>query len=164
MSRGRAPIVLQPGAGTTIEGPVGGPLTFKVRGEQSNGKLAVLENAIPPGQGPPMHTHANEDEAWYVLDGELRFVLDGTESRLPAGSFVFVPSGATYTFQNVGGQPARILVIFTPAGLETFFERVTQLSAGNDVLDAYAGIGREFGLDVVGPPLAAESRGLPRSQ
>src|SRR5947209_15217596 len=69
----RAPIVLQPGAGPTIEGPVGGPLTFNVRGEQSNGKLAVLENVLPPGEGPPVHTHTNEDEAWYVLDGELRF-------------------------------------------------------------------------------------------
>jgi hypothetical protein len=78
------PIVLQPGAGPTIEGPVGGPLTYKVRGEQSNGRLAVLENAIPAGGGPPVHTHANEHEAWYVLEGELRFMVDAEESRLPA--------------------------------------------------------------------------------
>jgi quercetin dioxygenase-like cupin family protein len=154
-----APIVLQPGAGPTIEGPVGGPLTFKVRGEQSNGKVAVLENELPPGEGPPVHTHANEDEAWYVLEGELRFRVDAEEWTLPAGSFVFVPSGTTYAFQNIGAQPARILVIFTPAGLETFFERVAEIPGGPDVLEAYKGIGREFGVDVVGPPLAHEERG-----
>jgi pimeloyl-ACP methyl ester carboxylesterase/quercetin dioxygenase-like cupin family protein len=149
-----APIVWQPGAGPTIEGPVGGPLTFKLRGEQSNGKLAVLENVLPPGEGPPVHTHANEDEAWYVLEGELRFIADAEESKLPAGSFVFVPSGTTYTFQNVGVQPARILVILTPAGLEPFFERVAEIPGDTDILAAYRNIGRGFGVDVVGPPLA----------
>jgi hypothetical protein len=44
-------VVLGPNDGTRIEGPVGGPLTFKVRGEQTNGVLAALENVIPPGQG-----------------------------------------------------------------------------------------------------------------
>lgn len=151
------PIILRPGEGATIEGPVGGPLTFKVRGEQSNGKLAVLENALPPGEGPPVHTHANEDESWYVLEGELRFIVDAKESELPAGSFVFVPSGTTYSFQNVGAEPARILVIFTPAGLETFFERVAEIPGGTDVLEAYKTVGREFGVDVVGPPLAVQS-------
>lgn len=148
------PIVLQPGEGPTVEGPVGGPLTFKLRGEQSNGKVAVLENALPPGQGPPVHTHAYEDEAWYVLEGELRFVVEAEEWTLPAGSFVFVPRGATYTFQNVGAHPARMLVIFTPAGLEAFFERVAAIPGDTDVLDAYRSVGRRFGVDVVGPPLA----------
>lgn len=148
-----SPIVLQPGEGPTVEGPVGGPLTFKVRGEHSHGKLAVLENKIPAGQGPPVHTHANEDEAWYVLDGELRFWIGGEESKLPAGSFVFVPSGTTYTFQNIGTQPARILVILTPAGLEPFFERVAEIPAGTDVLEAYKTLGGQFGVDVVAPPL-----------
>jgi quercetin dioxygenase-like cupin family protein len=154
-----APIVLQPGAGPTVEGPVGGPLTFKVRGEQSNGKLAVLENEIPPGQGPPVHTHANEDESWYVLEGELRFLIDGEETKLPKGSFVFIPSGITYTFQNIGTQPARILVIFTPAGLEAFFERVAEIPAGTDVLQAYKALGGGFGVDVIAPPLPSPTGG-----
>lgn len=50
--RGRS-VVVGPGEGATIEGPVGGPLTFKVRGEESGGSFTALENVIPPGQGPP---------------------------------------------------------------------------------------------------------------
>jgi quercetin dioxygenase-like cupin family protein len=87
--------------GTLIEGPVGGPLTFKVRGEQTNGTFTAFENVIPPGQGPPLHTHANEDESWYVIEGELRFKLDGDVHLAPAGSFVFVPRGTPHCFQNV---------------------------------------------------------------
>jgi quercetin dioxygenase-like cupin family protein len=138
---------------------VGGPLTIKVRSEQSNGGLAVLENAIPPGQGPPVHTHGNEDESWYVLEGEFRFRVGAEEWNLPAGSFVFVPRGTTYAFQNISAHPARILVIFTPAGLERFFERVAEIPGDTDVLEAYRNVGREFGMDVVAPPLADDRRG-----
>jgi len=70
-------VMVGPSGGTTIEGPVGGPLKFKVRGAQTNGALTALENVIPPGQEPPLHTHANEDESWYVIEGELRFKLGG---------------------------------------------------------------------------------------
>src|SRR3954447_4923208 len=70
--RGEASAVsVRPGEGTTVRGPVGGPLTFKVRGEQSDGRLTALENVIAPGEGPPLHRHANEDETWQVLEGQL---------------------------------------------------------------------------------------------
>jgi hypothetical protein len=57
------PIRLGPGEGKTIQGPAGGPLTFKVRDDQTNGSLTAFENVIAPKDGPPLHTHANEDEA-----------------------------------------------------------------------------------------------------
>jgi quercetin dioxygenase-like cupin family protein len=145
-------VIVGPNDGTAIEGPVGGPLKFKVRGAQTNGALTALENVIPPGQGPPLHTHANEDEAWYVIEGELRFKLDADISRAPAGSFVFVPRGTPHCFQNVGDAPARILVMFTPAGMEHFFDRFAALSAPDP--EAFKSIGGPLGMEVVGPPLA----------
>ena len=78
-------VVVRPGEGETIEGPAGGPLTFKVRGEQTNGALTVFENVIAPGDGPPLHVHANEDETWYVLEGDLRFRLGSEITSAPAG-------------------------------------------------------------------------------
>jgi quercetin dioxygenase-like cupin family protein len=145
-------LIVGPNAGATIEGPVGGPLTFKARGEQTNGTLTALENVIPPRQGPPLHTHANEDEAWYVLDGELRFKIGGELRAAPAGSFVFVPRGTPHCFQNVGDNPARILVMFTPAGMERFYDEFATLSAPDP--DAFAKIGEPLGMKVLGPPLA----------
>jgi quercetin dioxygenase-like cupin family protein len=77
----------QPGEGETIQNPVGGPLTFKVRAKQTNGALTVVETTAPPGEGPPLHVHANEDEALYTLDGTLRFRMGDDVQRAPAGAF-----------------------------------------------------------------------------
>ncbi len=56
MTSSALPIAVGPGEGATIQGPAGGPLTFKVRGQHTNGALTALENAIAPGDGPPLHT------------------------------------------------------------------------------------------------------------
>src|SRR5919197_1639111 len=145
------PVALGPGEGATIEGPAGGPLTFKVRGEQTNGALTAFENVIAPGDGPPLHVHANEDEAWYVLEGELRFRRDADTASAPAGSFGFVPRGTRHCFQNIGEQPAKVLVLFTPAGMERFFDRFAALPAFD--ARAFKTLGRDVGMAVVGPQL-----------
>ena len=51
-------VVLRPREGETIQGPAGGPLTFKVRGSQTAGTLTAFENVVAPGDGPPLHAHA----------------------------------------------------------------------------------------------------------
>ena len=145
---------VRPGEGLTIQGPAGGPLTFKARGDETDAALTVFENVIAPGDGPPFHTHAGEDESWYVLDGELRFRLGDEVASAAAGSFVFVPRGTPHCFQNVGAQPARIIVMFTPSGMERFFDRFATLPAGPVDPDAFRRIGAEVGMDVVGPPMA----------
>lgn len=147
-------VVVPAGEGQTMEGPAGGPLTFKVRGAQTGGALTAFENVIAPGDGPPLHVHANEDEAWYVLEGDLRFRLDDRVTSAPAGSFVFVPRGTPHCFQNVGSGPARILVLFTPSGMERFFDRFAELPAFDP--RAFARIGGEVGMEVVGPPLSQQ--------
>jgi uncharacterized cupin superfamily protein len=114
----------------------------------------VFENVIAPGDGPPAHTHAAQDESWYVLEGELRFKLDAAMHSAPAGSFVFVPRGTVHAFQNVGEGSARILVIFNPSGMEPFFEQFADLPAGAVEPGVFAQLGAEVGMDVVGPPLA----------
>jgi quercetin dioxygenase-like cupin family protein len=143
-----------PGEGERIQGPAGGPLTFKARGAQTGERMTLLENVIAPGDGPPLHTHAGEDESWYVLEGSLRFRLDDQLYAAPAGSFVFVPRGTAHCFQNTGTEPARILVIFTPSGMERFFDRFAALPEGSAPGPAFASFGREVGMEVVGPPLA----------
>jgi quercetin dioxygenase-like cupin family protein len=149
------PYAVAPGEGATIQGPAGGPLTFKARGEQTNGALTLFENVIAPGDGPPLHTHADEDESWYVLQGALRFRLGDELAQAPAGTFVFVPRGTPHCFQNAGEEPARIIVMFTPSGMERFFDRFATLPAGPVDPDAFRSIGAEVGMDVVGPPMAA---------
>ena len=151
---GPVQFVVAPGDGLTIQGPAGGLLTFKARGEQTDAALTVFENVIAPGDGPPFHTHAGEDESWYVLEGELRFRLGDDVARAAPGSFVFVPRGTPHCFQNLGAQPARMIVMFTPSGMERFFDRFAALPAGQVDPDAFRSIGAEVGMDVLGPPMA----------
>jgi len=148
------PVVVGPGSGATIQGPAGGPLTFKVRAAQTGGTLTAFENVIAPGDGPPLHTHATEDESWRILEGRLRFKLGDAISEAPQGSFVFVPRGVPHCFQNTGDTPARILVLFTPGGMEAFFDRFAELPAGPVDPGVFARLGQEAGMEVVGPPLA----------
>lgn len=148
------PVVVAAGEGETLQGPAGGPLTFKLRAAQSNGALTVFENVIAPGDGPPLHAHEREGESWQVLQGELRFRLGDTIQHAPAGTFVFVPPGTPHCFQNVGTGAAVILVMFSPSGMETFFERFAGLPAGTAGQEAFVELGRDAGMTVLGPPLA----------
>jgi quercetin dioxygenase-like cupin family protein len=118
-----------------------GRLTFKVRGDQTNGKLTAFESEIAPGDGPPLHLHVNEDEAFYVIDGDVRFMLGDAMRSTPTGTFVFIPRGVAHCFQNGGDGPARILLVLTPSGMEEFFERFGLLLAPDP--DDFRAIGSE---------------------
>jgi quercetin dioxygenase-like cupin family protein len=142
----------RPREGGTVDNPLGGDVVFKARGEQTEGTLTAFETVVAPGEGPPLHTHANEDESLYVLDGEVRFKLGHEIRAAPAGSFVFIPRGAPHTWQNVGDGPARLLIHFTPSGMERFFDGFAALETPGPA--AFETVGAEVGMDVVGPPLA----------
>jgi quercetin dioxygenase-like cupin family protein len=140
--------------GTTIRGPVGGPTIIKAGTTETGGTFAFLENHVPARQGPPFHVHAREDEMWYVLDGHFRFRAEDELLDAPTGSFVFVPRGTRHCFQNIGEEMARILVMFTPSGMERFFEEHASLPPGPVDPDVYREIARRNWMDVAGPPLA----------
>jgi quercetin dioxygenase-like cupin family protein len=146
------PVFQRPGEGGTVDNPLGADVVFKARGEQTDGTLTAFETVVGPGDGPPLHTHANEGESVYVLDGEMRFKLRDEIQAAPAGSFVFIPRGAPHTWQNVGDGPARILIHFTPSGMERFFDGFAALEAPGPA--AFETVGAEVGVGVVGPPLA----------
>jgi quercetin dioxygenase-like cupin family protein len=152
---GRA-FVTAPGDGQTLRNPVGGPLTFAARGEQTGGALTVFETTPAPGEGPPLHLHPREDEVLYVLEGRFRVKLESTIHEAPPGSFVFIPRGVPHTWQNASDDPACLLILFTPAatGMEWFFERSAELSDDARVADAFKKFAGDAGMEVLGPPLA----------
>lgn len=100
---------------------VGDTMTLKATGPATDGRLLLLENLTAPGGGPPPHIHTREDEFFYVLDGTFEIRIGDELHTLGAGGFAFVPRGTVHDFRNTGEQPARILVGFTPAGMEGFF-------------------------------------------
>jgi len=149
-------VVLGPGEGETLVNAVGGSVTFKARTSDTGGSMAVLETTVPPGEGPPLHLHANEDEVIYVLEGDLQFRAGADLHPAPSGAFVFIPRGLHHTWRNVGDGPARLLIVFTPSGMERFFELFAARAARPGDRSAFAATGREVGMEVVGPPLADE--------
>ncbi|MBA2701002.1 MAG: cupin domain-containing protein [Chloroflexi bacterium] len=140
--------------GTILRSPVGGTTILKARAETTGGSFTLLENLVPPHQGPPLHLHGNENEMWYVLDGNFRFRADEEILHASTGSFVFVPRGTRHCFQNIGDEQARILVMFMPSGMEAFFEAHAALPPGPVDPETYRLIAAAVGMSVAGPPLA----------
>jgi quercetin dioxygenase-like cupin family protein len=99
----------------------GDTYTIKVTAAQTGGSLGFIEGTVPPGGGPAAHAHSNEDEAFYLLSGDLEF-LNGDETFIAGpGDVVFIPRGNRHRFKNVGLHSAHILFLFTPGGQEGYF-------------------------------------------
>ena len=94
----------------------GGLVTFYALGEDTGGAFTLFEEAIAPQDKALPHLHHEEDQAFYILEGNYEFVCDGRAFAAGAGSFVYVPRGAVHSYENVGTKPGRILILSTPAG------------------------------------------------
>ena len=108
---------------------------------------------MPPWTaGPPLYLHRGWDELFYVLAGEMTFLIAGRTSAAPSGSCVFIPRGVLHTFRNEGAIPARQLTVFTPGGIEDYFDAVTEVMrvGGEEALDAVARLMEQH--DMIVPP------------
>jgi mannose-6-phosphate isomerase-like protein (cupin superfamily) len=115
--------VVPPGTGVT------GDPGLKASQRSTGGALSVFETTI--GAGPPLHVHDREDECFYVLDGELSIRCGTDTFDAPAGSFVFLPRGRPHRFQATG-QPARLLLITVPGGIEDYFHQINNASTDEE--------------------------------
>jgi quercetin dioxygenase-like cupin family protein len=106
-----------------------------LRSEESGGHVSVIENVLPPHfSGPHLHTH-DFDEAFYVLEGELVFQVEDELISKGPGEFAFAPRGVPHTLANPGDEPARYVLVCTPAGFERYFARIAADQAGVAVPD-----------------------------
>jgi quercetin dioxygenase-like cupin family protein len=102
-------------------------VTYKVTAEQTGGAYSLFEVASRPGGGPPPHVQHREDEAFWVLEGEYEFVVEGRATRVGTGSLVYIPRGKLHAHKYSGDKPGRMLIIQTPGGLhEHFFGEIGQ--------------------------------------
>jgi quercetin dioxygenase-like cupin family protein len=125
-----AGFVLPPSDGEKIW-IVGDTLWLKATSAETGGAYTVIENISLPGSGPPPHLHESHDESMYVVDGEFEILLDAKKIRAAPGAFVFVPRGTVHRFRCIGDRPGKILLVFTPGGIEGFF-REAGLPATNN--------------------------------
>jgi quercetin dioxygenase-like cupin family protein len=125
---------------------------FKLVSGDTGGRLALIEVTVGPRTLVKPHQHAKEDEASLILAGTFGARLgDTTIAEIPAGSYLFKPRGIPHALWNLGDEPARLLEVVSPAGLESYFERVAPilLEHGPEWTKRYKELAEEYGLSIL---------------
>lgn len=134
---------------------LGVPTVMHSTGETTNGGFGLMEHTtIPPGFGSPYHTHHREDEAFYVLEGQVAFVLEGNWKVAGPGEYVFGPREIPHGFVVVGPHPARMLILCSPAGFEHFvLDQATEITdpVAPPDMERLMILAAQYGIDILGP-------------
>src|ERR687896_1274161 len=148
----------------------GGLATIKATGKATGGLYSVVEVLEPQGAQAPLHLHRKEDEAFYVLEGEVTFQVGEETIKARPGSFVFGPKDVPHTY-TVDSGPARLLFLLSPAGFEGFIEAISKPAKARTLppsksedpsdegettneaqTESFAVLEARYGCEIVGPP------------
>lgn len=134
---------------------LGVPTLMRSTSETSGGAFGLLEHwSMPPDFGSPYHVHHLEDEAFYVLEGEMAFICNGKWVKGGPGTYVFGPREIPHGFKVIGTAPARMLLMCSPAGFERFVlelsEDLTSPAAPPDMAKLVA-VAAKYSIDILGP-------------
>jgi quercetin dioxygenase-like cupin family protein len=157
--------IVKPGQGSLQPFMPGETFTWKTSASANGAALDFGELSLAPDVRVPEHIHHGHDEAYYILDGTYRFKVGDELGEAPAGTFVFIPRGTPHAWANIGGQPGRVAVIFTPGGMVGYFEELEPLlpelmvgipdmsKVDPEVLAKAQDIMKRYQYELVGPPL-----------
>src|SRR5687768_1902373 len=102
---------------------------IKATAADTGGQMAIIEITEPPGAEAPMHVHHKEDEAFWILEGEVTFEVGGMTIAATAGDYAFGPRDVPHRYR-VGASGCRMLFIVTPAGFEDLVRLISVPAAG----------------------------------
>jgi quercetin dioxygenase-like cupin family protein len=152
------PIIRQHGEGERMWFAGGGVFTWKATAAETGGAFLMFEDRMERGKVTPLHTHPDQDEAIYVLDGEILAHVDDTEHRVGAGGLFFAPRGVPHAFM-VASETAHILSMQTPGSGESFYREAGEPATSEEAsarppdwpgLRAIAE--RSHCIEILGPP------------
>jgi quercetin dioxygenase-like cupin family protein len=116
-----APLTLGANDGQSLS-VVGDTYRILVSGKETGGAFATIDMLIPPGGGPPPHSHAAFQESFFVIDGEIEVKSEASTYIATKGSFVSIPKGGiVHCFKNKTDKTAHLLCMVVPSGLEEMF-------------------------------------------
>jgi quercetin dioxygenase-like cupin family protein len=101
--------------------PGGVRTEIRLTGADTDGAFCLLLDEPPARWSLPAHVHIDAAETIHVLEGEFETTVDGITERTGPGQTVHIPAGVVHSGGNVGGDPGRRLLIFSPSGMEEFF-------------------------------------------
>jgi quercetin dioxygenase-like cupin family protein len=119
-------IIVEPTGGRVVSF-IGNEVTFKIQGDQTSGAFSIIEGIYPPGNFTPPHRHEKTVEVGYILEGELGVMVAEEDFRAGPGTFFVRPKGVPHALWNVTDRPVHYLDIYTPAGMEAWFEELARL-------------------------------------
>jgi mannose-6-phosphate isomerase-like protein (cupin superfamily) len=127
---------------------------FKVLTQDTGGGLFIMQHANLKKGGPPRHLHHNEDEWFYVLEGDYIAEIGTERFELKPGDSILGPRGVPHAWASVGEGPGKLLIAFAPANkMEAFFrDNAKRRKDGDYVNDA--AVYHAYGLELLGPPLS----------
>jgi mannose-6-phosphate isomerase-like protein (cupin superfamily) len=139
------PFTLEADAGELLQfGDV--KILVRASAESTGGAFSLFEE-VPPLVDTPRHVHANDDELFYILDGEHVIEVGDRELRVGPGGVVFAPRGIPHAQRRVEPGVGRLMVLTTPGGLDGFFRQLTEAGrAGTLGPDAYAAASERYGI------------------
>lgn len=127
---------------------------IKLRGDQTDGRIMIMEGNILIGEAPPFHIHHREDEYFHVLKGELEFEIGDEKTLAKEGTWVYAPRFLKHRFRNLNSTEARLEYVFQPAGIEYYFEEVSKIvvAQANGWENAAAAVANKYGLELLDSP------------
>lgn len=129
------PQIVLPGTARAVDFP-GARTTVLLEGRATEGDIAVMEFVVAPRSfGAPPHVHRDEDEYFYVLEGEARFLNDSQTVVAPAGTLAAMTRGHVHAFWNASDRPVRLLMAVTPGQFASFFDEVVRELRASRSLD-----------------------------
>ena len=125
---------------------------YGIGSEQTDGRISLLEVTIPPRTLIKPHMHSREDEFSVVLAGPIGVRAgDETFEEIPTGSWLIKPRGVPHAMWNIGDEPARVLEVVMPGGLEHYFEEIEPVlrNHGPDWTKRYSALADSYGLTIL---------------
>ena len=151
-------VVRQPGEGKAYW-MLGGLYEVKVASGETDGAQTIMEMTMPAGMGPPPHRHPGA-ESVFVIEGKLRYHIEGESFEGGPGSCFHLPAGTLENFEPI--ERTRIVVIYAPGGIEEFFAEAGEPAERRELppapttppdIERLVAIGEKYGMQIA-PPAA----------
>jgi len=126
-------IIRRPGEGKSVK-LAGHPMTFLVTANDTR-HTSMFEWTIPPGFSTGLHVHRNQEETFYVLEGECDWQVGSERVRATPGTYLFLPPGVPHNIGNASDRIARVLMTVSPPGHERYFEELAETVARGGAAD-----------------------------
>jgi len=152
------PIIRAEGEGEHLKFSGGGLMTMKATSKETGGAFLLFEDRVVRGKATPLHIRQNEDETFYVLDGEILVFIDGVEHRVGPRGVAVAPRGVPHAFLVIS-ETARLLTLLIPGSAESFYRAAsdpatadTDPSGPVDFERVRKAAQSSGGMKIVGPP------------